>query len=112
MRTETRPWGRFEVIHESKYYWLKHLIIAPGQSLSLQAHLHRDERWFTEDTGVRAIIGVNDFELAPKTWYDVTSHTYHRLTNTGQDEVTVVEWASGLPDEADIIRIKDDYGRL
>lgn len=111
MRTETRPWGTFEVLHESEAFWLKKLIISPGQSLSLQYHENREETWVTEDNGVLIQIGEWKTFMHPLSPYTVAKRTKHRITNTGQSSVTVIEWATGRPEESDIVRLDDDYGR-
>lgn len=111
MRTETRPWGWYEVLYESETQWLKKIHISPGQSLSLQAHKYREETWVTETEGIVAVIGEDEIELSTYYAYHVSRGVRHRLTNTGQTEATVIEWAYGRPDESDIIRYEDNYGR-
>lgn len=113
MRQETRPWGRFEVIYETEHTWLKRIIIAPGQSLSYQYHANRIEHWMPETTGAWAEIDDRTFELtkgfmAPYTIYPLQKH---RLFNPCADEVSVLEWVTGFPDEEDIVRVSDLYGR-
>lgn len=113
MRQETRPWGRFEVLVESEFHWFKRIIIAPGQSLSHQYHLERTEFWLPETPGVCAWIGDRDLVLwypAPVP-YQIPAGTAHHLFNPGADEVSVLEWATGSPDESDIVRLHDQYGR-
>jgi len=112
MRVEQRPWGRFIVIHEDRVNWLKRLIINPGESLSLQSHLQRTEYWLTSDEGVGyQIDGVSGVMQTGKV-YEVIPGDRHRLWNTGPEPVVVVEWATGAPDERDIIRYDDNYGRV
>ncbi len=111
MIIETRPWGRFAILYADKNTWLKRLIISPGQSLSLQSHEHRSEFWVTEDDGVKAIIGDAEFVLNPGVIFEVYPREKHRLTNTCDHEVCVLEWATGSPLESDITRYHDIYGR-
>jgi len=111
MRAETRPWGRFEVLFESRAFWLKKLIISPGQSLSLQYHQNREETWITEDNDVLIQVGEWRTLMNPNSPYTIARGAKHRISNTGQVEVTVIEWATGRPNESDIIRIEDNYGR-
>lgn len=108
---ETRPWGHFEVLYADEATWLKELVIFPGQSLSLQVHKHRDEFWYTSDEGVRYRHDDFDGALEPGRIVGCPRGTQHRLYNAGQTVVRVIEWAVGLPDEADIIRLEDNYGR-
>lgn len=111
MRKETRPWGRFEVIYESDRQWLKRIYIAPGQSLSLQYHANRDEYWQVREAGARAVLGDEDFELAPMVAYNCPALVVHRLYNPCDHEVVVLEYAVGRPTEGDIVRLSDNYGR-
>ena len=112
---ETRPWGHFEILYSDEHNWLKRLTIFPGQSLSLQIHRHRDEYWVTYDDNVRVTTGwdetLNDYILFPNQVVFVPAGQIHRIRNTGQTVVRVIEWATGQPDEADIVRLDDDYGR-
>jgi mannose-6-phosphate isomerase-like protein (cupin superfamily) len=115
MQVETRPWGRFVVLYSDKSIWLKRLIISPGQSLSLQTHKDRDEYWVTEDEGVVAYIsfklGSEEIQLEPGEVYCAPADWYHRIRNSSDKEVHVIEWATGSPKESDITRYQDIYGR-
>ena len=112
MRQETRPWGRFEVIYENDNMWLKRIIINPGESLSYQKHYERTEYWVPETPGVWMEVRGKKLELkhslVPMAVYPQVEH---RLFNPCEHEVSVIEWAVGHPQEADIVRIHDLYGR-
>ena len=41
-----RNWGWYRVLDDKPGYKVKELIIAPGQSLSMQRHEHRAEHWY------------------------------------------------------------------
>jgi mannose-6-phosphate isomerase-like protein (cupin superfamily) len=117
MRTETRPWGRFEVIYEDSQTWLKRIIIAPGQSLSYQYHLRRTEYWVPEAPGIRAVVNGHDIELMYPVIHplEIPPRVKHGLYNPGTSEVSLLEWVVGVreqPTEADIVRINDRYGRV
>ena len=43
--TCVRPWGTWEVIEEGNRFKVKRLTVTPGQSISLQKHMHRSEHW-------------------------------------------------------------------
>lgn len=107
------PWGRFIILYQDKDTWLKKLIIAPGQSLSYQYHLNRTEYWVVQDLGVRAIIQGSDIELIKsKIPVAIYPRVRHRLYNPCDHEVAVLEFATGSPDESDIVRLEDNYGRV
>lgn len=110
-RTETRPWGSFEVIYEDTYYWTKVLTIKPFSSLSLQTHEYRGECWVPLDYGLAAIIDNKMINLQPGNQYRIPMKTPHRIMNPTRNYLRVVEVASGLPQEDDIIRLQDEYGR-
>lgn len=111
IRIEQRPWGEFEVVHEDETYWLKILRINPGESTSLQYHEHRREIWIPTRPGLRAIINGQTLDLLPREVYTVEPRVIHRLTNPTNQVLSVIETAEGAPDENDIVRINDKYGR-
>lgn len=43
--------------------------------------------------------------------YRVPASTPHRIENMSRYSLTLVEVAIGQPDENDIVRLEDDYGR-
>ena len=111
MRTETRPWGYFTVLSEGQYFWLKELVVAPGQSLSLQYHDKRRETWVAPERGLRAVVGARDFELEPGIAVQIPRRVQHRLYNPCARPLRLIEWADGFPVESDIVRLSDRYGR-
>lgn len=81
-----RPWGRmWKFIHHKKF-WLKAIFVKGGGRTSLQAHSKRTEYHF----------GL----------YKVSPMQKHRLLPG-----FYLEFVHGSPDEDDIIRYEDDYGR-
>ena len=40
-----RPWGNYESIDSGGNFQVKHIMVKPGQKLSLQMHHHRAEHW-------------------------------------------------------------------
>jgi len=79
-----RPWGKMWKIASGKNFWVKFLWV-PGRT-SMQAHRHRTEWHF----------GL----------YKVAPLEKHRLSHGAFLELII-----GKPDEDDIIRYEDDYGR-
>ena len=108
-----RPWGYFQTLHRTDGMWIKILTIAPQQCLSLQYHDKRVEHWTALDIGVRATIGDETLDLTPGLRYTVPVQTAHRLSNPYSAEtLRVLEVAVGEPDEDDIVRLSDKYGRV
>lgn len=106
-----RPWGGYRVMYQARDYWTKLITVNPGESLSLQLHENRAEYWLPLDFGLRGVINGSIIKLEPGTRYDIMKKTLHRVTNHGQYAASFIEVATGLPDEDDIIRIQDKYGR-
>ena len=67
-----RPWGFYESIEAGDRYQVKHLMVKPGASLSLQMHHHRAEHWVVVRGTARVVLGnketllsENEFDLYP-----------------------------------------------
>lgn len=106
-----RPWGRYLTVYHTPHIWTKTLIIREGARLSLQKHARREEFWHDPEGRLFATIGDETFRMRSDTVYHVPFNTLHRLENISRYELTLVEVAYGDPDESDIVRIADDYGR-
>jgi len=108
-----RPWGSYTVLEEGIGYKIKHIEVKPGQKLSLQYHMHRSEHWVViqgEATITleeeRKILQKNEGLFVPK-------ETPHRLENTENELLEIIEVQVGeYVEEDDIIRLEDQYGRL
>jgi|TARA_B100002003_G_scaffold250385_2_gene289642 mannose-1-phosphate guanylyltransferase/mannose-6-phosphate isomerase len=107
-----RPWGSYESLAMGEGYQVKHIVVQPGASLSLQSHNHRAEHW-TVIKGV-ALIRCDDkeFELNPNESTFIPLGNKHRLTNNGSETVELIEVQVGdYLGEDDIVRFDDRYGR-
>jgi mannose-1-phosphate guanylyltransferase/mannose-6-phosphate isomerase len=110
---EVRPWGKFEVLRDSKDYKLKTMSVEPGQQNSYQSHTKRAEHWIVVK-GVGEII-LNDETIHVK----AGSHIYvpigakHRIRNTSAGPLEFIEIQLGTYfGEDDITRYQDDYERV
>jgi mannose-1-phosphate guanylyltransferase / mannose-6-phosphate isomerase len=107
-----RPWGSYEGLAQGKNYQVKHIIVQPGSSLSMQKHHHRAEHWIVvggtakvESDGVEKLVFPNESVYIPR-------GTFHRLSNPGKIPLDLIEVQSGdYLGEDDIIRVSDNYGR-
>jgi mannose-6-phosphate isomerase-like protein (cupin superfamily) len=105
-----RPWGKFEILHESDSYKVKKIWVNPNQSFSLQYHKNRYEDWIiVQGSGIindgwktRNCIVGDRFHIPPE--------NIHRATG-GSDGLVFIEIQRGICDENDIVRIEDNYGR-
>jgi mannose-6-phosphate isomerase len=109
--TETRPWGQFEQFVSNTVTTVKIITVQPSQRLSLQRHQLRDELWRILDGPVDITLNHREWraEAGDTIWIPRTS--VHRMGNTSDREVRVLEMAFGTFDELDIERLADDYQR-
>lgn len=107
-----RPWGRFESVHSGKQFQVKHIVVDPGASLSLQLHEHRAEHWVVVRGVAEVTCGDRVFRLSVDQSTYVPVGSPHRLTNPGAEPLEIVEVQSGeYLAEDDIVRLEDIYGR-
>ncbi len=108
-----RPWGYFQILKDEPEYKIKKIAVKPNGCLSLQRHQRRSEHWFTLDgTGV-ATVGDKIFPLQKGATADIPEGTVHRLENTGNIDLIIIEIQTGTYfGEDDIERLEDRYGRI
>jgi mannose-1-phosphate guanylyltransferase/mannose-6-phosphate isomerase len=106
-----RPWGRFQQFTTNEPVTVKTITIEPGRRLSLQTHGHRAEMW-------QVLEGEADVQVDDRAWTArpgdmvwVPPGAVHRLGNSTGTPTRILELAFGDFDEADIIRLQDDYAR-
>jgi cytidyltransferase-like protein len=109
--SEQRVWGKFLTYYDSTIAKVKRLVIEPGKSISMQYHEHRSELWFVEyGLGEINTIGANGEQFLLKTvklhdYHQVPVNTWHKLTNTGNEPLSIIEIQYGEScTEVDIIR--------
>jgi len=107
-----RPWGFYESIESGERYQVKHLMVKPGASLSLQMHHHRAEHWVVVRGTARVTVGDKVVLLAENESTYIPLGTNHRLENPGKVPLSIIEVQSGsYLGEDDIVRFEDRYGR-
>ncbi len=112
-RRQYRPWGRFDLIDSGERFQVKHIVVAPGASLSLQVHHHRAEHWVVVRGVAEVTCGDRIFQLREDESAYVPLGTPHRLANPGTEPLEIIEVQSGdYLGEDDIVRLEDRYGRL
>ena len=107
---ESRPWGGFERFTLNEMTTVKIITVNAGESLSLQAHEHRDEFWrILKGSG---IVRIDDTEHDGHEGDSFFSprQAKHRVT-AGPEGVMFLEIAFGNFAEDDITRFEDQYGR-
>ena len=111
-RTE-RPWGWFETVSEDAVSKIKRLRVHPGQQISLQKHLQRAEHWVVVRGLAQVTIGQTVQTLGVGAHVEIALGQVHRLGNTTDEPLDVVEvqWGNYLGED-DIVRLEDTYGRV
>lgn len=109
---EERPWGRFELLVLNQQVSVKVITVAPGQRLSLQTHLHRDEWWQMLDPHLCVEVDSVTHSPDPGEHVWIPRGTTHRVSNPHDAPGRFLEIALGFFDEDDIERLDDDYARM
>jgi mannose-1-phosphate guanylyltransferase / mannose-6-phosphate isomerase len=111
-RTVQRPWGDYTVLDEGPGYKIKHIIVKPGASLSLQMHHYRSEHWVVVSGVASVTKGEENYRVNTNESTFIPVGTKHRLKNETTTALSIIEVQSGsYVGEDDIVRFKDIYGR-
>jgi mannose-6-phosphate isomerase len=108
---EKRPWGHFERFALNENATVKLVYLDGNKRLSLQYHHNRSEFWKVVQGPVRVQIGEEKRLLQTGDTITIPKGTVHRLEGAGTDAI-ILEISRGDFDEADIVRIEDDYKRI
>jgi mannose-6-phosphate isomerase-like protein (cupin superfamily) len=107
---ETRPWGHFERFTLNEPSTVKLVYVDGDKRLSLQYHNNRSEFWKVVKGPVKVQIGDETKILQTGETVTVPKKAIHRLIGAGTDAI-ILEISTGDFNEADIVRIEDDYNR-
>lgn len=109
---EERPWGSYEVLEESDGYKVKRLEVKPGARLSLQRHSRRGEHWVVVHGTADVVCGERELQLKEGEHLHIPAETNHRLGNSTDLPLALIEVQLGdYLGEDDIVRLDDDYKR-
>lgn len=109
---DIRPWGSFRVLYETPTKKVKILSVNPNGVLSKQSHKYRKEFWLIL-SGV-AEIELNNVwvRLFPEETITIDIGEVHRVKNTSNTQLEILEIQTGsYLGEDDIKRYEDEYGR-
>ena len=110
--TVYRPWGKFDSIEKSDTFQVKKITVKPKERLSLQMHHHRAEHWIVVAGVAKVTCGEEIFLLHENESTFIPKGTKHRLENTLDTPLVLIEVQSGTYlGEDDIVRFDDKYGR-
>jgi mannose-6-phosphate isomerase-like protein (cupin superfamily) len=109
--TVERPWGNFQQFTSNERVTVKIITVNPGHRLSLQTHDHRGEFWQVLDSPIEVTVDGRTWSAQPGEAIWVPCQAEHRMANKGEQPGRLLEIAFGDFDEADIVRLDDDYAR-
>lgn len=108
-----RPWGYYTVLEEMKnIYKIKRIHVYKGKKLSLQSHKFRSEHWVVVRGIARVTIDQEVTDVVSGESIFIRAGQKHRLENTTNDLLEIIEVQMGsYLGEDDIVRYEDDFGR-
>ena len=107
-----RPWGRYEVLQEGATYKVKSIHVNPGKRLSYQRHQKRSEHWYVTDGSGEVTLDGKVQVVSRGSIIEIPQGMLHRISNTGDSELILIEVQTGSYfGEDDIERVEDDFGR-
>jgi mannose-1-phosphate guanylyltransferase/mannose-6-phosphate isomerase-like protein (cupin superfamily) len=108
-----KPWGYFETLMETDVSKVKLLYVLPGQRLSLQKHEHRSETWYVIHGSAKVTKDKERFTMEIGDSVIIEKNQLHRLENSGEIPLQIIEVQTGSYfGEDDIVRLEDSYGRV
>ncbi len=111
-QTVHRPWGSYTILEDADDCKVKRLIVKPGQVLSLQKHFRRSEHWTVVTGTAKVRVGDREFLLHRNESAYIPMGALHRLENTTDTDIALIEVQCGdYFGEDDIVRLEDVYGR-
>ncbi len=107
-----RPWGWYQSVESGAGFQVKNIQVNPGARLSLQSHKHRSEHWVVVEGEALVTRGDDVVTLQSNQSIYIPQGTVHRLENTTQTPIRIIEIQTGsYLGEDDITRYDDSYGR-
>jgi len=108
--TERRPWGSFTILQEGLGFKIKLIEIAAHKRLSLQQHKRRAEHWVVVSGIAKVISGTKTSLVNSNQSIYISKGKKHRLENTANQPLRIVEVQTGsYLGEDDIERFEDDF---
>lgn len=108
-----KPWGYYTVLETGGRYKVKRLCIYPRKGLSRQVHRHRAEHWIVVTGKAKVTKGDDVIFVKENESIYIPKETSHRLENSGDANLHIIETQTGdYLEEDDIVREDDDFGRV
>ncbi|MEX0923970.1 MAG: mannose-1-phosphate guanylyltransferase/mannose-6-phosphate isomerase [Rhodovibrionaceae bacterium] len=107
-----RPWGHYQTVESGERFQVKHILVKPGEKLSLQMHHHRAEHWIVVSGTGRITRDEETMLLHENQSIHIPLGASHSLENPGKIPLHLIEVQVGAYlGEDDIVRFEDRYGR-
>jgi mannose-6-phosphate isomerase-like protein (cupin superfamily) len=111
--TETRPWGKFEVLLDATDCKVKRITINPNQAPSYQYHFKRSEVWTVISGEGELKLNDSIIKVSAGNTYHIEKEAKHQIKNTSNTDLVFIEIQLGeYFGEDDIVRLEDNYGRV
>ncbi len=111
-REDHRPWGFYEILSDAPTHKVKRITVYPDKRLSYQRHFRRAEHWYIVHGNATVTMDGKDNELTAGQAIDLPLKAWHRIRNSGSENMVFIEVQTGdYFGEDDIERAQDDYGR-
>ena len=112
-KTVERPWGAYTVRERGQGYKIKRIFLKPGARLSMQLHRKRSEHWVVVAGVAKVTNDDKTFLVQTNESTYIPINTKHRLENSSDIPLQIIEVQNGdYLGEDDIERFSDDYGRI
>lgn len=106
-----KPWGREMLWASTEHYAAKMLYIEPGQRLSLQKHVKKEETIFVwQGPMILTTVGGEEREIEPGGVVHIAPGQVHRFAAPAEGHVLLFEVST--PHLDDVLRLEDAYGRV
>lgn len=112
MNRVEKPWDWYQNLYNNSGYKVKILFVEKEQKISLQYHKHRSEHWIVVEGSGKIELNsiVKDVQVGD--YIFISLEETHRIYG-GICGIMIVEVQVGSScTEEDIVRLKDNYGRI
>jgi len=111
MKATEKPWGKEYLLYQNDNVAIWHLFIEPRQSTSLHCHPNKKTGLVVLDGAAKiSFLGGGGEKLFPGEKVMIRQGVFHQSTSKNDSILQLLEIETPV-DKADIIRLKDRYGR-
>jgi len=111
MKATKKPWGKEYLLYQNDDVAIWHLFIEPGQSTSLHCHPSKKTGLVVLDGAAKvSFLGGDGEKLFPGEKVMIRQGVFHQSTSKNNSILQLLEVETPV-DKADIVRLKDRYGR-